>query len=416
MSLKTKDSFSFWPRLKLIVLKSFNGFVSDECYLRSSALTFYSLLSVVPILAVLFGIAKGFGFERNLQSSISAHFAEQKEITDYFVHFAYSWLETVRGGVIAGVGAVALFWSIFSLLNNIESSLNAIWKVENRTSYIRKFSDYLAAMIVGPILLVVSSSLNLYLHVFLAEQAEKNLIFEALTPLLAFLLSLSPFLISWLLFSFIYLFLPNAKVSLKSALVGGVLAGTAFQIWQAFYFKFQAEVANYGAIYGSFAALPLFLIWLQISWVIFLAGTEVAYAIENHTFSFQSQPFSITRKAAALFLSYLCVESFYVKKESLSKRDLLEETGLSLHDFENVMHLLETEKIIVSVMGEREKSYQPARPLEEITFSLVSSAIERANPIVASIKENSVFSKIQNFLNLESENSSRPLFELCKKE
>ena len=126
----------WYQRLLRVLSDTFRGFIEDECYLKASALTFYSLLSIVPVLAVLFGIAKGFGFEKNLEFEINQHFIEQKELIEKLIQFAYSWLDTVRGGLIAGVGAVTLLWSVFGLLNNIETALNSIWKTRKERSYL----------------------------------------------------------------------------------------------------------------------------------------------------------------------------------------------------------------------------------------------------------------------------------------
>ena len=307
---KQPYSDSIWSRALRVLIDAGRGFVEDDCYSKASALTFYSLLSIVPVLAVLFGIAKGFGFEQALEVEISQHFAEQRELTDKLIQFAYSWLQTVKGGLIAGVGAVALLWSVLSLLNNIEAALNAIWKTRIARPYSRKISDYLATMVICPIFFVTSSSITVFLNTQIAQSAQSNVLVEAVSPFLLLILKLFPFFLSWILFTFVYYFMPNTKVYLRSALIAGILAGTAFQIWQWLYIRFQIGASSYGAIYGSFAALPLFLVWLQISWLILLAGAEVAFELENDLFIPSRHLTPLPGKAAALLITFRSVEAF----------------------------------------------------------------------------------------------------------
>lgn len=148
-----QSSSFWWKRILRIIYDSIRGFIADDCYSKASALTYYSLLSIVPILAVLFGIAKGFGFEQSLENEITVRFSEQREIMNKLIEFAYSWLHNAKGGVIAGIGTVVLFWSVMGLLSNVENALNAIWKIPTSRPYSRKISDYLATMLICPLFL-----------------------------------------------------------------------------------------------------------------------------------------------------------------------------------------------------------------------------------------------------------------------
>jgi membrane protein len=255
------------------------AFFDDDCYTKASALAFYSFLSIVPLLAVLFAITNGVGLQKALESEISARLIQQPEVAEKLIEFAHSWLKSIKGGVIAAVGIFTLLWTVLGLLNSVENTLNSIWKVKTGRSYIHKFRDYFILLFIAPIFLIVSSSINIFFTTEITETAGNNAFMEAVTPFLLSILSLFPYFLFWLLFTFIYAFVPNTRVQWSDAIIAGVLAGTTFQVWQWFYIQFQVNLSSYGTIYGSLAALPLFLIWLQTSWLIVLAGAEMAVAL-----------------------------------------------------------------------------------------------------------------------------------------
>lgn len=395
---------SIWKRIFRVIYDAGRGFVEDDCYTKASALSFYSLLSIVPVLAVLFGIAKGFGFEKALELDINEKFAEQRELIHKLIEFAYSWLQNVQGGIIAGIGTVALLWTVLGLLSNIESTLNAIWKMPVSRSITRKITDYLAVMIICPLFLVASSSITVFLSTQIAETAQSNIIVEVVSPFLLFILKLFPFFLIWVLFTFVYLYLPNTQVYLRSAILAGIIAGTAFQLWQWIYIKFQIGASSYGAIYGSFAALPLFLIWLQISWLILLAGAELAYEIENDLFVPFRRMIPLSTKAAALLITYRCIEAFVLGNPPQTDRSLANELGISLNHLHTLLKALQKERILSEVsFKDRSIGYQPARAVEFITFALVCNAIDKNNELQASILDSPAFQRIQEYLK-KSEN------------
>ena len=413
-------SSSWVKRIIRIGYDTLRGFINDDCYTKASALTFYSLLSIVPVLAVLFGIAKGFGFEHALESEIIERFSEQREVMDKLIQFAYSWLLNVKGGIIAGIGTAALLWSALGLLSSIESALNSIWKVPIARSYSRKINDYLATMLICPIFFVTSSSITVFLSTQLAATAQSNVIIEVVSPLLLFILKLFPFFLSWILFTYIYLFIPNTKIFLRSALIAGILGGTAFQLWQWLYIHFQIGVASYGAIYGSFAAFPLFLMWLQISWLILLAGAELAFEIENDLFVPFRKAITLSGKAAALLITFRCIEAFVKGSPIQTDRSLAHELGISLNHLHSILDTLQEEKIL-SAVSFRSKTigYQPARRVDSITFTKVCQAIDKRYELQASVEESSALRKIQDYLKqsdrvLEHAPINQPLYAALK--
>lgn len=278
---------SFFPK-SISLIKGFyqyiftlvKSFIADNCQTKASALAFYSLLSIVPFLAVLFGIAQEFGFGNALENTITSRLIQQPEIADKLIEFAYTSLKNTQGSIIASIGIITLLWTVLGLLNNVETVFNEIWKIPTGRSYGKKFRDYITVLFVAPFFLVGASSMNIYLTTQLKQDYD-NLIVEAVTPVLLMLLKLFPFLLMWMLMTFIYTFIPNTKAHIKANLVAGLITGTLFQLWQWVYIRFQIGVSSYGAIYGSFAAVPLFMMWLQIGWLIVLAGAELAVKLKT---------------------------------------------------------------------------------------------------------------------------------------
>jgi membrane protein len=414
--ISSPNKFLFWfKRVFYILQNSVKGYIEDDCYTKASALTYYSLLSVVPVLAVLFGIAKGFGFQQALESEIKEKLSEQPEVAHKLIEFAYSWLQSVQGGVIVGVGTLLLFWTVIGLLNNVEAALNAIWKTKVSRSYLHKITDYLGALIIAPLFLVTSSGINIFLNTQLSNPSQ-NILFEAVNPFLFLILKLFPYFLTWILFTFVYLFMPNTKVYIRSAMIAAILAGSSFQIWQWIYINFQIGVASYGGIYGSFAALPLFLIWLQVSWLILLAGAEVTVQLQNDFFTPNRQRTPESIKTLALLITYRCIEAFVTGKKAPTDGDLAQELGVSLNHIHSILGALRQANLLSEVsLPNRNFGYQPGRSVESITMKSVMDAMEKNNEVLACVNDSAELRKIQGYLNeveglIAQENINKPLF------
>jgi len=333
-------------------------------------LTYYSLLSIVPVLAAAFGIAKGFGFEATLQEELLKRFAEQKEILTHAVTFAQTMLEQTKGGLIAGIGVFVLLWTIIKLLGNIEESFNNIWRISRARTLPRKFSDYLAIIIVCPILFTSTSSITVLLSRY--EDLFGN----------APIANLSPYFLSWILFTVVYIVMPNTRVRFKSALIGGILAGTTFQVVQWAWISFQIGIASYGAIYGSFAALPLFLVWLQLSWMIVLVGAEISYASQHvAAVEFQQDISQISpafKRLVSLLITHKCVMQFDAGDHPFNKDQLSIGLELPITLTDQIIEDLVKAEILVEVTSPDHNgpSFQPARAIDQLTIKEVIDALD----------------------------------------
>jgi membrane protein len=241
-------------------------FENDRSFLRASSLTFQSLLSIVPVLAVMFGIAKGFGFATGLEEILRTEFHDQQEVLSYLIQFGYRLLEQTQGGIIAGIGIIILLFTVMRLFSNIEDALNAMLSVPQGRPLARKASDYLALILLCPLLILVSSSVTFFVKTKL----------ESISDMAgAMVIPIIPYIVSTFLFTMVYCLVPYTSVKRKSALYAGLFTGCAYQIFQATYIAVQIKISNAGAIYGSFAALPLFLMWIYLSWLLFLSGAQI---------------------------------------------------------------------------------------------------------------------------------------------
>lgn len=386
---ESHEGYSKYKRLGISILRvlliSIRGFNENKNALKSSALTFYAILSVVPVFAVAFGVAQGFGFEDKLESQIRLTFAGQEEVMNKIIEFSRTSLENVSGGLVAGISILFLLWSVIKLLNHIENALNAIWNLKKSRTFIRKFTDYLSLILVGPIFILLSSSVTVFINTALQDLNKGGLFIEWTSSFILTLMQLAPFILLWILFTILYMIIPNKNVKFLPALAGGIIAGTAFAFLQNGYVYFQLAMSRYNAIYGSFAALPLFLIWLQISWLFILFGAEISHAMQYsqrliHARQSKNLSNRITKLLCLNVLNEIA-QAFENNQKALDTNQLAEKLNLPLNYIEKaISNLLDAELItVVHVKGNnKNKAFNPATSIENLKLASILSALERA--------------------------------------
>jgi membrane protein len=361
-------------------------FVDDRCSQKASALTYYSLLSLVPVLAMVFGIAKGFG----LQKLIERHLMEmaekanwQPEFVDRLLGFSNALLENAKGGLIAGAGVVLVFWTVISIMGHIEDFFNEIWEVKKSRTLRRKFSDYLSVMILAPILIIISGSASVLVATQIKGIVQKVSLLGVFAPMITVLLQLLPYASIWILLTGLYLLMPNTKVPPKSAILAGVITGTIYQIVQWIYIKFQIGASSYGAIYGSFAALPLFLGWLQLNCMIVLLGAEIAVAHEHQeTYGYHPDYSRISlssKKLLALRIFHLLVKRFSKGEKPFTGAQISHSLEIPVRLVRSLLHELIGAGLVTETVAEKghEIAFQPARTVENITVKVAIDAYEQ---------------------------------------
>ena len=372
----------FLKQLRIIVL-AVRGFDEDRCQLRASALTFYSLLSIVPVIAILFGIAKGFGFQEVLEKDLLEKFSAHEAVLVQAMEFAKSLLETTQGGLIAGIGLVVLFWTVIKVLGSIERSFNNVWGVKKARPWSRKFTDYIAVILIAPILFLLSSSITVFITSQVTFITERFALLGFFSSLIFFLLKLLPYCIVWILFTFIYIFMPNTKVRFTSGLVAGIVAGSIYEMVQWGYITFQVGVAKYNAIYGSFAALPLFLGWLQVSWLVVLFGAEISFSHQNvDTYEFEPDCLHVSvalKKLLSLRIVHLLVKNFSAGKAPLAASAIVHTLEVPIRLVRQMLFELVESGILseVATQENEEPAYQPGRDSDSLTIQYVIDALEK---------------------------------------
>ncbi len=375
------------------------GFKKDKLSVSASALTYFTLLSIVPVLALGFGIAKGFGMDKMLENEISANFKGQEEVLNYILNFTRTMLETAKGGIIAGLGFVLLIWSVIKLLSNIESIFNRVWDIKKSRSVIRKFTDYLTIMLLGPIFMILASSTTVFISTQLSNISQSTM-FHFATPLVLKFAKIIPFIIIWTIFTILYLIMPNTKVKFRSAVIAGITAGTMFQIFQGLYISFQSGATRINAIYGSFAALPLFLIWLQTAWFVVLLGAEISFAVQNVKLkgtSLMLHKLSVNyQKKVALYLLVYIIDRFKKGKKPPDIQELSSVTRLPFDTTAFILQNLTKAGIISKVHSEKNNAFQPAMDLELLKVSKVLNDYDNFGEDYSKYIKNSVYAEIEN--------------------
>lgn len=402
---KYPPSKSFLLRQLRIFVLSVKGFAEDNCKFRASALTFFTLISIVPIIALIFGIAKGFGLQTKVEAAILKEMQGQTEIAQKVIDFSNSLLENTQGGLIAGVGIIFLFWAVIRVLSNVENSFNEIWGVKTPRHLGRKLADYLSIMGVCPILLAISSTATVAISSQIENIIYKYSALSLIAPLVMFTLRILPYCTMWIVLTFLFIFMPNTKVKFKSALIAGVIAGTIFQIVQWIYINFQIGAASYGAIYGSFAALPLFLIWLQVSWLIILFGAEISFAHQNvETYEFEPDCLSSSqafKRQLSLLITTRLVKNFSAGQPPLTDEQISHMLEMPIRLVRLILFELVESNILSEVKqnnNSKNSAYQPAVDASKLTIQYVVNALEQRGSANIPIAEIAELTKIKKSL------------------
>lgn len=352
--------------IKAFIL-AFRKIDGSQLNVKAAALTYNTLLSIVPMLAVLFAIGRGFGFQNLIQSQLFSYFKGQKEVLEKAMTFIDKSIEYAQGGVFLGIGVVMLLYTVINLLSNVESNFNKIWGIKNDRSYYRMFTDYLALIIITPVFLICNAGLSIFVN----YASDLEVIGVVISPILKIL----PFAIVILLFTFLYIYIPNTKVKFSSALLGGIFTGLCFQVFQMLYISGQIWISKYNAIYGSFAALPLLLLWMQLTWFLILFGVELTFAYQNiNKYSFEREVKNITRRYKdfiLLSIATLIVKRFETGERPYTADEISEQYKIPTQLVSDTLYALLDIGIILETPVEdgRITAYIPAIDINLITVS-----------------------------------------------
>ena len=335
-------------------------FFTTRCVIdMAAALTYSTLLALVPILAVVFGVARGFGYNKYIEVWFRDTLSSQPHAADAIISFVNSYLVHTKSGVFLGVGLVLMLYTVLMLTMNIEKTFNAIWQVKHRRSLYRAITDHLAMLLIVPVVIVVASGLSI---------AGARLL---------------PYVLMVVVFMGMYMCVPNTKVKLRAVIVPGILAGVGMQALQLFYIHAQVLLSSYNAIYGSFAALPLFMLWVQLSWTICLFGVELCYTNQNmDELSFRLQVADISPRyrllLATILLSRIC-QQFADGKRPYTALDLRRLTNIPIRITQDVLYMLVRAGLLNENSADdkdQEPTYQPAMTLQKLTLGTMIERLD----------------------------------------
>lgn len=373
----TRDELSAKRMTLYDILKSFilvfRNIDRTELNTRAAALTYKNLLSIVPILAVLFAIARGFGLQDEVQRELVKYFEGQADLINRAMTFIDNSLQYAHGGVFLGIGVVILLYTVVNLLSSIEDNFNLIWNIKNGRTYYRQFTDYLALIVIAPVFLICNAGFS----ILLSNTANMELIGYMVRPII----KIVPFLITIFLFTFLYIYIPNTKVRFMPAFIAGTFSGTVFQIFQMLYIGGQIWISKYNAIYGSFAALPLLMLWLQLSWFILLFGVQLSYAYQNVAkFSFEQETKNISRRFKDFVL--LAILSLIVNRFEKGEKPYTADEISMIHRIptkltsESIYYLLELGVIVETpTIDLLVPAYVPAIDINKLTVGYLLNRI-----------------------------------------
>ena len=400
--LSRRKSFIF-KQLRIIVL-AIRGFLNDKVQLRASALTFYSLLSVIPVAAIVFAIAKGFGLDQTLQDLIIKKSGSEQEVLSWLLQKARIAIEKTRGDYIAGIGMIILFWSVMSLLDHIESSFNHIWQIRSSRPWYRKFTDYLTIMLIAPVFIVLSSGITGFQVTTLPDYMTNAPIIDFFKPVISFLVKFAPYFLSWVALTILYIIMPNAKVKFMPALISGIIAGTILQGIQWLYIDLQFGISKLNAIYGSFAAVPLFIIWLQTSWTVVLLGAEISFANQNLSrYELESEALNIgnyQKRALVLMIMHMIIRNFMLGEKPISAEYIAVNLKIPVRLARDILQDLSNANLvsIIHENEEKERLYQPALDVNRLTVSYVFSRLDKKGVEQIMVIRNKDYEKIITML------------------
>ena len=379
----TTDDKSPVARLAVDILKkvllAVRFFTAKRVMTKASALTYSTLLAIVPILAVVFAIARGFGYNKFIEVWFREAFSSQPQAADIIIGFVNSYLVHTKSGVFLGIGLLFMLYTVLMLVSNIEDTFNEIWQVKKSRSVFRTFTDYLAMFFLFPILIVLTSGLS----IFLATVANRMHDFIMLSSAVRLLIDIIPYVLMSCLFVALYVFMPNTRVKVASAIVPGILAGIAMQGLQFVYINSQIFLSSYNAIYGSFAALPLFMLWMQISWTICLFGAELCYTNQNlDYYDYDANAGEISHRYRILLCGMLMgrvCRRFAEGGRPYSVMELREATAVPIRFVTDLLYELIDAHMLVELTSDEkgeESRFMPAEDLANMTLGTMIDRLE----------------------------------------
>lgn len=372
--VKTQDPKKrLWYRVLQTVILVARGFKNQALVVRANSLSFALLFAFIPMLAMIYAIARGFGFEEMVSQQLAGSFLAEANVAPVLLEWVERYLETARGGLFVGIGLVVLIWAVYAFFNMLENSFNSIWNVKKTRSFARRMTNYVMTLLLVPILVVVTSGISIFLNSteILAS------VLSAIEPLRKFMLRFIPFVATSAVFTWIFMAIPSTQVKFSSAIIPGVLMGFLYQVVQALSMFLVVLFTRMSIVYGAFSAIPLVLIWLHITCWLLLIGAELAFAIQNNElFAYERDLETISRRYkdyVMLYLLSVIIRRFEQGEQPETAHEMATANQLPIRLVQQLLSRLEETNIVRRVLSEQEEdpAFVPAMDTHQITVEKV---------------------------------------------
>ena len=372
--VKTQDPKKrLWYRVLQTVILVARGFKNQALVVRANSLSFALLFAFIPMLALIYAIARGFGFEEMVSEQLAGSFLAEANVAPVLLEWVERYLETARGGLFVGIGLVVLIWAVYAFFNMLENSFNSIWNVKKTRSFARRMTNYVMTLLLVPILVVVTSGISIFLNSteILAS------VLSAIEPLRKFMLRFIPFVATSAVFTWIFTAIPSTQVKFSSAIIPGVLMGFLYQVVQALSMFLVVLFTRMSIVYGAFSAVPLVLIWLHITCWLLLIGAELAFAIQNNElFAYERDLETISRRYkdyVMLYLLSVIIRRFEQGEQPETAHEMATANQLPIRLVQQLLSRLEETNIVRRVLSEQEEdpAFVPAMDTHQITVEKV---------------------------------------------
>ncbi len=364
-----------------IIALAIKGAGQDKIFHKAAALTYNTLWALIPVLAMIFAIAKGFGFQDVIDNFINHNFEGNPEVAHQMIELVNKYLETIKGGFLVGIGIVILVWSVINVLGQVEMVFNGIWQNPKSRNFLRKFTDYFSLLILVPIIIIISSGANLYISSKIDEFSSAYGMELVIAPVARFLMQFMPYVLYITLFTILYVIIPNTRVKFISALIPGIIAGTLFQALQIFYFHGQAWFGRIHTVYSGLVALPLLMLYVHIGWSIILVGAEISFShqnIKNYMYNEHIAKISIGyQRKLTLFIAYIVIQRFKQELPALTAEDIADLYNIPIRLVNRVIMNLTDSGIICELAAtDNGIAYQPGVDINILTIQFINDRLD----------------------------------------
>ena len=376
MDIHTPKKRWLYRFLQTIILVA-RGFKDQVLVVRANSLSFALLFAFIPMLALIYAIARGFGFEETVQNTISSSFLAEANVAPVLLEWIERYLDTARGGLFLGIGLIVLIWAVYAFFNMLENSFNCIWNVKQSRSFARRMTNYVMTLLLVPVLVVVTSGISIFLNSteILAP------VLDGILPIRKFMLRFLPFVATAGVFTWIFIAIPNTKVKFSSAIIPGILMGLLYQLVQALSMFLVVLFTRMSIVYGAFSAIPLVLIWLNITCWLLLIGAELAFAIQNNDlFAYEKDLKTMSRRYkdyVMLYLLSVIIRRFETGETPLTAQEMAVKNQLPIRLVQELLARLEEVAIVhrIYIEDEEDQAFIPALDTKTITVEMVIGRI-----------------------------------------